>query len=105
MNTMLNKWISSLDDSKRELFVDTLYQVIKATGATTFYDLTGDWQKKAVAALKAIKGIDEDTRIFVLKTIGSLFVLAVKIYVISTQEINEDKQMLYNMDDYMISHK
>jgi hypothetical protein len=78
MNTMLNKWISSLDDSKRELFVDTLYQVIKATGATTFYDLTGDWQKKAVAALKAIKGIDEDTRIFVLKTIGSLFVLAVK---------------------------
>jgi len=78
MNTTLNKWISSLDDNKRELFVDTLYQVIKATGATTFYDLTGDWQKKAAAALKAIKDIDEDTKIFVLKTIGSLFVFAAK---------------------------
>lgn len=78
MNTTLNKWIGSLEDSKRELFVDTLYQVIQATGAMTLYDLTEDWSKKAVAALKAIKNIDEDTRVFVLKTIGSLFVLAAK---------------------------
>lgn len=78
MNTVLNKWISTIDDSKRELFIDTLYQVIKSTGATTYYDLTDDWQKRAVAVLGAIKGIDEDTRIFVLKTIGSLFVLGMK---------------------------
>jgi len=78
MNETLNKWISSLDDKKRELFVDTLYQVVNATDAKTFYDLTGDWQKKAVAVLRAIKGIDEETRRFVLQTIGSLFVLAVK---------------------------
>ncbi len=78
MNATLNKWMSSLDDSKRELFVDTLYKVIKATGATTFYDLTGDWHKKAVDVLGAIRGVDEETRNFVLKTIGSLFVFAVK---------------------------
>lgn len=73
MNTALNNWIGSLDDHKRELFVDTLYEVIKATGAVTFYDLTDDGHKKAVAALKVIKGIDEETKIFVLRTIGSLF--------------------------------
>jgi len=78
MNSALNKWIGSLDDSKRELFVETLYEVIKATGAMTYYDLTEDWYNKASAALKAIKGIDEETRSFVLKTIGSLFVLAAK---------------------------
>ena len=78
MNVTLNNWINSLDGSKRVLFVNTLYQVIKATGAATYYDLTGDWQKKAVAVLGAIRGIDEETRSFVLKTIGSLFVLAVR---------------------------
>jgi len=78
MNSTLNKWIGSLDNNKRELFVDTLYQVIRATGAITIYDLTGDRQKKAVAVLKAIKDIDDDTRIFVLKTIGSLFTFAAK---------------------------
>ena len=78
MNVTLNNWINSLDNSKRELFIDTLYQVIKATGAATFYDLTGDWQKKAVSMLGATRGIDEETRSFILKTIGSLFVLAVR---------------------------
>jgi HD superfamily phosphodiesterase len=77
-NEILNKWLSSLDDSKREMFINTLYQVVKATGATSFSDLTDDWRKKAVAVLGEIKSIDEETRIFVLKTIGSLFVLAVK---------------------------
>lgn len=91
MNTTLNKWISSLDDSKRELFVDTLYQVIQATGATTFYDLTDDWQKKASAALKAIKGIDEETKIFVLKTIGSIFVLAARNLWDSRSGVNGDR--------------
>ena len=78
MNKTLNNWISSIDDSKRELFVDTLYHVIKSSGATSFYDLTGDWFKKAVAILGAIKDIDDETRSFIFKTIGSLFVLAVK---------------------------
>jgi len=78
MNETINKWLSSLEDSKRQLFIETLYQVIKATGATTFYDLTSDWQKKATAVLVAIKGIDEETRNFVLKTIGSLFILTAK---------------------------
>lgn len=57
---------------------ESIYHVIKATGAVTIYDLTDDRQKKAAAELKAIKDIDDDTRIFVLKTIGSLFALAAK---------------------------
>jgi hypothetical protein len=67
-----------VDKEKRELFVDTLYQVVKATDAKSFYDLTDDWRKKAVAVAYSIKDIDEETRWFVLKTIGSLFVLLVK---------------------------
>jgi hypothetical protein len=55
-----------------------LYSVVKATNATTFYDLTGNWQKRAVTALAAIRDIDDETRNFVYQTIRSLFVLAAK---------------------------
>jgi hypothetical protein len=78
MNGTLNQWVNSFDDEKRELFVNTLFQIIQATNATTFYDLTGDWQKRAYAVLSAMKEIDDETRRFMFQTIRSLFVLAVK---------------------------
>ena len=78
MNVTLNQWVNSFDDQKRELFVNTLFQIIQATSATTFYDLTGDWPRKAVAMLGAIKGIDDETKAFIFQTIKALFVLAVK---------------------------
>jgi hypothetical protein len=78
MNGTLNQWINSFDDQKRELFVNTLFQIIQATNAKTFYDLTGDWPQKAVAVLGAIRGIDDETRKFVFQTIRALFALAGK---------------------------
>jgi len=78
MNKTLNQWVNSLDEQKRELFVNTLYQIIQATDAASFYDLTGDWQKRAVAVLGAMKEIDDETRRFMFQTIRLLFVLAVK---------------------------
>lgn len=77
-NETLNEWISSLGDEKRELFVDTLFQVVYAADAETVYDLTEDWYKKAIAVLGAIKGIDNETRKFVLQTINALFVIGIK---------------------------
>lgn len=87
MNGTLNQWVNLYDDSKRELFINTLFHVLQATEATTFYDLTGDWPKRAIAALGAIRGIDDETRAFLLRTIRSLFVLAIK----NMREINLGK--------------
>ena len=77
-NNTINQWLDSLDDEKRELFVDTLYQVISAAEAETVYDLTDDWHKRAIAVLGAIKDIDNETRKFVLQTINALFVMGIK---------------------------
>jgi uncharacterized SAM-dependent methyltransferase len=77
-NRTLRAWLESLDDENRELFVDTLYSIIIATGAKTFSDLTEGWWEKSRAVLDAIRGIDEETRHFVLQTIRSLMVMAVK---------------------------
>lgn len=77
-NKTLNDWLGSLDDEKRELFVDTLFHVVYAADAETIYDLTGDWHKRAIAVLGAIKGIDNETRKFILQTINALFVLGIR---------------------------
>ena len=79
MNETLNQWVNSLDDQKRELFVNTLFQIIQSTNAKTFYDLTEDWQKRAISVLDAIKGIDGETKMFIFRTIMALFTLAVMI--------------------------
>ena len=78
MHATLDQWMNLYDDQKRKLFINTLFQIFQATEANTVYDLTGDWHKRAVAALGALREIDEETRSFVLQTIGSLFILAIK---------------------------
>jgi hypothetical protein len=77
-NTVLNKWVSSFDNEQREVFVDSFYHVIKSTKAKTFRDLLFNKKEKAFAAVYAISDIDEETRRFLLKTLGSLFVLLVR---------------------------
>ena len=77
-NRTLNQWMNSLDDQKREMFVSTLYQIIKATNAPTYFDLAGDWPRRAVSVLNAIKGVDDDTRKAMLQIISCLVTLAVK---------------------------
>lgn len=77
-NRTIQEWLDSLSDEKRELFIDTLYSVIKATDAKVFSDMTVDRWRKARAALYAVRGIDEETRHFVLQTMHSLMVMAVK---------------------------
>jgi len=77
-NKVLNKWVSSVDNRQREIFVDSLYHVIQSTDARTFRDLLYNKREKAFAAVYAIKDIDEETRRFMVKTLGSLFVLFVR---------------------------
>ncbi|NLO09108.1 MAG: DUF2974 domain-containing protein [Clostridiales bacterium] len=77
-NRVINQWISSIDEEKRELFVTTLYSVIESVGLVNYSDFTEDWQKKAALAIKNIRGIDKETRRFVNKTIKALLELYVK---------------------------
>ncbi len=78
MNQTLNSWLSGYSDEKRARFIDTLYDVIVATNATTSAELTEDWYKKAVAVLNAARDVDEDTRKFILDTVRALVALSLK---------------------------
>lgn len=78
INTVINQWLSSLDDEKRELFITTLYSVIESIGVVNFSDFTEDWYKKAFMAMETVRGIDTETKRFVFETIKSLLALYVK---------------------------
>lgn len=78
INNVINQWLSSLDDEKRELFITTLYSVFESIGVMNFSDFTEDWRKKVVIAIGTVKGIDAETKRFVFDTIISLLSLYVK---------------------------
>lgn len=72
----LNAWISSLDEDKRRLFVDTLYEVISASKAEDLISFTADWHKSMTGVINALKEVDEDTRNVLQQIIRSLFEIA-----------------------------
>lgn len=58
----LKAWVSKLDYSQREKFVDTIYTVFSKTNATTLRELGDNWFSSAVIVLKSVKNLDEETR-------------------------------------------
>ncbi len=78
INTVINQWLSSLDDEKRELFVTTLYSVVESIGVENFSDFTEEWHKKAILAIGSVRGIDTETKRFVFETTKLLFALYMK---------------------------
>lgn len=57
-----NEWVEELSNEQRELFVETLFTAISASGARTNSELEKNWFKNAMAILKAMGKIDKKTR-------------------------------------------
>ncbi len=52
----INDWLQKVDNEKRKIFVDTIYETVCSTGAKTYFDL---FQNKRAAAKKILKSINE----------------------------------------------
>lgn len=76
MDGALNEWILSMDDGQIHSFVDTLYEVVSASEATTLMDFTADWKKSMAAVMGAAKGLDGETASMMRKVVASLFEIA-----------------------------
>ncbi len=72
LNKALSNWINSLDNDKREEFVEALFNIIKASGAKTLSDIRMDRFNSAGAAFKLYKTMDKDTRLMLMKILHSL---------------------------------
>lgn len=61
MNEALNQWIFTLPEEERQLFVETLFQVIDQTGVTTLTEFSEHWKENLKSCLKSLKSLDPET--------------------------------------------
>lgn len=67
LDSTINDWLEKLDNKQREMFIDTLFEVLYATEAKTISDLSDNWLKKSSSVIKALARIEPETRNAVLK--------------------------------------
>ena len=75
---VLKGWADSFSPKERQVFFDTVYDVISATDATTVAALRENRLKTLSAMLAAAKGIDPESRKTVLRVIRGLFSVSAK---------------------------
>ncbi len=68
----LKDWIAGLDYSQREKLIDTIFDIMAKTNAKTFKELGENWLSSAIAILKSLHTLDDDTRKAVFQMLGSL---------------------------------
>ena len=85
-NDTLNSWVKAQTDDKRELFVDTLFQVLNSTSAETTGELSDGFVRNLPTVLGAVKNIDADTRRAVSHILRELFSAAFRNLVPSRRE-------------------
>lgn len=72
----LNEWILSLSQEQVHTFVDTLYEVITASGAEDVFQFGGDLKGSITRSYEAMKDLDEDTRNAVHSILHALYEIA-----------------------------
>jgi len=69
----LRTWINGMDKEERILFVDTLFDLLESTDATTLTGLNSDKLKTATSLLRKIKNMNEEQRAGMNKILLTLF--------------------------------
>lgn len=69
----MQTWLSALTMAQREQFVESLFQVLSASGAQTFADMRTDVHKTAMAMVRAMADMEKPTRDALLHAVGLLF--------------------------------
>ncbi|MEG1806493.1 MAG: Mbeg1-like protein, partial [Clostridia bacterium] len=73
-----NDWLVKVDSAERQRFIDTLYDIIKSSNATTLAEFQSNWRQSAMSILKYSKGLDKETVKFIFQTMGQLVSSATK---------------------------
>ena len=61
-NDILDEWIMSFTSDERRKMTDTIFSVLEASGAKTLTDITESKLSSAAAMIKALVGLDKETR-------------------------------------------
>lgn len=71
-NEALNQWIFSLTNEERELFVETLFDMVGETGAVTLSGFVDDWKNNLKICLEFMRKLDPATRKYMRQTLKAM---------------------------------
>jgi hypothetical protein len=66
----VHAWLSQVSPEQRRVFVNTIFDILEATGASTVKDLIRNIPSRLPAVIKALQQVDADTTRMVLTLIG-----------------------------------
>jgi hypothetical protein len=69
----LKDWIATLDNTRREQFIEALYTILRASQAKTIPELEHSWPKSAARMLQSLGDIGEPTQNLIKTTLAALF--------------------------------
>ncbi|MCM1047924.1 MAG: DUF2974 domain-containing protein [Clostridiales bacterium] len=69
----LNEWILSLNQEQMRIFVDTLYEIVKASEADNLIDFSANWKRSIQGILEAVKNVDTETKQMMSNMLKNLF--------------------------------
>lgn len=73
LDRSLKEWVASLDDERRQIFVDSLFAILDAPGAKTTVELNSMGIKGLTSAWKAVNNMDAEVKHNLRLIIHSLF--------------------------------
>ena len=71
-NKVINNFLNSLSKKEREIFIDSLFTVLKSTGLTTLDEISKNFIIKIPNILISIYKLDDVNKKYIIKTIKAL---------------------------------
>ncbi len=72
LNDVLKRWMNKIDMEERDKFVNVLFSLITASGATTLSEISADRFNSASAAFRIYQSLDKDTKVMMRRLFHSL---------------------------------
>lgn len=89
----ITDWLKAIDVEQRRKFIDTLFEILNATGAKTITDVEAKKFESAKIMLKTYKNIDDESKEILYKTLNILFSAAKSNVKITKLNINIHKSL------------
>lgn len=93
VNQTVHAWLSRVTPEQRRRFVDTLFGLLEASGATTVKELMVDVPGRAAGILKALQKVDFDTARMILTLLGDFLSIGAQNLIALLRPHHQEKQL------------
>ena len=69
----ITNWLREVEPEQREVFIDTLFEILNATDVKTISEISSNKFSNAKTMVKAYQNLDEESKKIMIKTLGVFF--------------------------------